>query len=298
MDRTKLTSALESVEERGRHAREAIAERAPEVKEKIAEAAGRGREVVAEAAERGRETAADLSQRLAEALAREEPPQKRRSSMIGKVFNKFTAGFAAGYVLGARAGRERYEQIKGLVGLGSGAPEFGEGSGAFPQRFESDTGELSLGRTTGGSSSTRERPQSIREVMTAAPETVSVGSTVAEAAQKMREIDAGAMVVLDEKGKVAGIVTDRDIAVRAVAEGKDPVQTKVGEVASTDLATLSPTDTVIEAVKLMREKAVRRLPVVESGKAVGIVSIGDLAVERDRTSLLANISAAEPSKDQ
>jgi signal-transduction protein with cAMP-binding, CBS, and nucleotidyltransferase domain len=55
---------------------------------------------------------------------------------------------------------------------------------------------------------------------------------------------------------------------------------------------------VVEAVKLMREKAVRRLPVVDGGKAVGIVSIGDLAVERDRTSLLANISAAQPSKDQ
>jgi CBS domain-containing protein len=302
MQRTRLRSARETVGERGRQAREVIAERAPEVKEKIAEAAGRGREVIAErapevkekiaeVAERGRETAAELSQRLAEALAREELPQKkRRSSMIGKLFNRFTAGFAAGYVLGARAGRERYEQLKGLVGLGSGAPEFGEGGGGFsPQRFES---------ATDGPAPTRQLPQSIREVMTAAPETVGVGSTLAEAAQKMKEMDAGAMVVVDEKGKVAGILTDRDIAVRAVAEGKDPSVTKVSDVASTGLVTLSPSDTVVEAVKLMREKAVRRLPVVEGGKAVGIVSIGDLAVERDRTSLLADISAAAPSKDQ
>jgi CBS domain-containing protein len=286
MDLTGLRSAAETVGERGHRAREVIAERAPEVKEKLAEATERGRDAVAAAAERGWESTADLRLRMAEALARDQLPEPRRSSMIGKVFNRFTVGFASGYVLGARAGRQRYEQIKRVWGRATGM--------SSEERLGSDTDEFRTGMTTPAI----RRPQSIREVMTAAPETVATSSTLAEAARKMREIDAGAMVVVDEKGKVSGIVTDRDIAVRAVAEGKDPTQTKVQEVATTDLAILSPTDTVVEAVKLMREKAVRRLPVVEDGKAVGIVSIGDLAVERDRPSLLADISAAEPSKNQ
>lgn len=281
MDLSGLRSAAETVGERGHRAREAIAERAPEVKEKLAEATERGREAVSAAAERGRESTAELRLRMAEALARDQLPEPRRSSMIGKVLNRFTVGFATGYILGARAGRQRYEQIKRLWSSATGRE--------YQEQFGSDTGQLPAAPVV-------RRPQSIREVMTAAPETVATGSTLAEAARKMREIDAGAMVVMDEKGKVSGIVTDRDIAVRAVAEGKDPSATTVGEVASTNLATLSPADTVVEAVKLMREKAVRRLPVVEGGKAVGIVSIGDLAVERDRTSLLADISAAEPSK--
>jgi CBS domain-containing protein len=258
MGKGKLESTRTVVQKRGRQAREVIVERAPEVKGKLVE------------------TASDLRQRLAEALATEEIPEPRRKGMLGKLFNKFTLGLAAGYVLGARAGRERYQQIKSLVGQA--------------------TEKTGLGGGMEGPLATPHPPQSIREVMTAAPETVQTSSTVAEAARKMREIDAGAMVVVDDQGKVSGIVTDRDIAVRAVAEGKDPAATKVGEVASTDLIELSPADTVGHALQLMTERAVRRLPVVESGKAVGIVSIGDLAVERDRTSALAHISAAPPSK--
>jgi CBS domain-containing protein len=210
--------------------------------------------------------------------------------MIGKVFSKFTAGLGIGYVLGARAGRERYQQIVGLFGAAAENPKVQE----FTEQAREFVGEKTgLGET--GRPAPR-RPQSIREVMTAAPETVGVESTLAEAARKMRDIDAGAMVVVNKEGTVAGIVTDRDIAMRAVAEGQDPSATRVGHVLSADLVTLAPTDTVAHAVELMRDKAVRRLPVVESGKAIGIVSIGDLAIERHSTSALADISAAPPPK--
>jgi CBS domain-containing protein len=285
MDKTGLRSAAEAVGERGQRAREVIAERAPEVKEKLAEATERGREAVASAAERGLESTAGLRLRMAEALARDQLPEPRRSSMIGKVLNRFTVGFAAGYVLGARAGRERYQQIKQLWGRATGSPL------SETAWMESETDQVRTGTFPART------PQSIREVMTAVPETVATGATVAEAAKKMREVDAGAMVMVDAKGKVSGIVTDRDIAVRAVAEGKDPTVTKVEEVASKDLITLSPTDTVEDAVRLMRDRAVRRLPVVEGGKPVGIVSIGDLALERDPRSALADISAARPPKE-
>jgi CBS domain-containing protein/hemerythrin superfamily protein len=154
-------------------------------------------------------------------------------------------------------------------------------------------------RTTATPSQARARgqraeraPQSVEEVMSPDPITVSVSTSIAEAARLMREADTGAMVVVDEEENVEGILTDRDIAIRAVAEDRDPSQTRVAEIASTDLEALSPGSSIEEAVRLMRERAVRRLPVVDSGRAVGIVSIGDLAVERDPRSALADISRA------
>jgi CBS domain-containing protein len=137
--------------------------------------------------------------------------------------------------------------------------------------------------------------QSIREVMTANPVSLMAASSVAEAARAMRDAHIGDVIVLDN-GRICGIVTDRDIVVRAVAEGRDPSTTKLASICSEELTTLSPTDNVEDAIYLMREKAIRRLPVVEGGKPVGIVSIGDLALERDPHSALGHISAAPPNR--
>jgi CBS domain-containing protein len=133
--------------------------------------------------------------------------------------------------------------------------------------------------------------QSIREVMTQNPELVSGDSTVADAAKLMRDKDFGG-VLCGDGASVSGFLTDRDIAVRVVAEGKDPTSTTVSEVATTDLHTLSPDDSVEDAIELVRQHDIRRVPVVEGAKPVGIVSIGDLAIERDEDSALADISAA------
>ena len=133
--------------------------------------------------------------------------------------------------------------------------------------------------------------QSIREVMTESPELVSGDTTVADAAKLMRDKDFGGVLCADGE-ELKGFLTDRDIAVRVVAEGKDPNSTTVSEVATTELHTLSPDDSVEDAIELVRQHDVRRLPVVEGAKPVGIVSIGDLAVERDEDSALADISAA------
>lgn len=132
----------------------------------------------------------------------------------------------------------------------------------------------------------------IREVMSTDPVTLPLGATVQEAAQAMREQDIGDVIVLDDNDEICGILTDRDIAVRAVAEGRDPREVPIGEISSRDLVTLSPNDEVGDAVKLMTEKAIRRLPVVDDGKPVGIVSLGDLAVTHDSDSGLAAISSA------
>jgi CBS domain-containing protein len=135
----------------------------------------------------------------------------------------------------------------------------------------------------------------IQDVMTTNPETLPESTTVREAAEAMRANDIGDVVVVDDNGKLSGILTDRDIVVRVVAEGRDPRATRVGDIASRELTAVSPDDPVDRAVQLMRERAIRRLPVVDRGKPVGIVSIGDLALDRDPGSALADISAAPPN---
>ncbi len=137
--------------------------------------------------------------------------------------------------------------------------------------------------------------QSIRDVMSPNPQTVPADATLQDAAREMKQDDVGAVLVRDN-GTVSGILTDRDIVVRGIAEGRDPSSTKVGDVASRDVKTLTPDSTVEDAIRIVREQNVRRIPVVDdSGKPAGIVSIGDLAVERDTDSALADISSEPPN---
>jgi CBS domain-containing protein len=133
--------------------------------------------------------------------------------------------------------------------------------------------------------------QTVADVMTRDPATIEREDSVAEAARRMAAVGSGDVVVLDN-GKVCGILTDRDIAIRLVAEDK-PGSTPVGEIVTDDeLTTVSPDTPLDQAIQLIRAKAVRRLPVVEKDQAIGIVSLGDLAIERDPESALADVSAA------
>jgi CBS domain-containing protein len=137
-------------------------------------------------------------------------------------------------------------------------------------------------------------PEKVAEVMTHDPRTVEPSATLTEVARTMRDEDIGAVVVV-ENGAAAGLVTDRDIVVRAIADGRDPNSASVGEIASRDLRTLTPDQNLEDAVRLMREWDVRRVVVVQDGRPVGIVSIGDLAIERDPDSALADISSEPPN---
>ncbi|GAA2612502.1 CBS domain-containing protein [Streptomyces axinellae] len=132
----------------------------------------------------------------------------------------------------------------------------------------------------------------VREVMTSAPVVVGTLTGVNEAAQRMRDEDIGALLVV-EGSTLRGLVTDRDLVVRVLAEGLEPGRTTVSEVCSPELVTVAPGDDAGRAVQLMREHTLRRLPVMESGEAVGVVSLGDLAMELDPESALSEISAAE-----
>ena len=125
--------------------------------------------------------------------------------------------------------------------------------------------------------------KSIRDAMTSNPKHVDVSSTVVEAARLMKEEDIGPIPVV-EGDRLVGIVTDRDIAIRVVAEGKDPRSVTVGEIASKDLVTVDPQQELDEALRLMAQHQVRRLPVVEEdGRLVGILAQADVAQQGDDT---------------
>ena len=139
--------------------------------------------------------------------------------------------------------------------------------------------------------------QTIRDLMTEDPVTLSADTSLVDAARAMRDEDVGDVIVLKADGRgLCGMVTDRDIVIRAVAEGRDPSETKLDEVCSHEVISARPEDSVQNAVQIMREHSVRRLPVVDdNGSPVGVVSLGDLAVEVDPGSVLGEISAAEPN---
>ena len=134
----------------------------------------------------------------------------------------------------------------------------------------------------------------VRDLMAESPWKVEPSDSVEDAAKKMRENDVGALLVVEDE-ELKGIVTDRDIVVKAVAEGDKPGKAKVEDVCTADTATIEADASVDDAIKAMREADVRRLPVVEDGKPVGIISLGDLAISRDEDSALADISAAAPN---
>jgi CBS domain-containing protein len=133
----------------------------------------------------------------------------------------------------------------------------------------------------------------VSDYMTAHPTVVEVTDSLRSVAQTMATQDVGALVVA-ENGAVVGIVTDRDLVVRGLAEGIG-LDAPVGQLTSADLVTVRPDDDVAKVVRLMRDEAVRRVPVVEGDRAVGILSIGDLAKALDSDSALADISAAPPN---
>ncbi len=136
--------------------------------------------------------------------------------------------------------------------------------------------------------------QTVHDVMTFNLTTLPMSASVLDAACAMHDANIGDVLVVDN-GNLCGIVTDRDVVIRAIAEGREPASTTLADICSQKLSTVSPTDSVDHAVQLMRQKALRRLPVVENGHAVGIVSLGDLAQNRDPRSALGEISVAPPN---
>jgi CBS domain-containing protein len=122
----------------------------------------------------------------------------------------------------------------------------------------------------------------IREIMTENPKTCGPQDSVIDAAKLMASEDVGPIPIVEGENLV-GIVTDRDIVIRVVAEGRDARSTTLGEIASTDIATVSPDDDLDRAIEVMGSKQIRRIPVVEGQRIIGIVAQADVARHAEET---------------
>jgi CBS domain-containing protein len=134
----------------------------------------------------------------------------------------------------------------------------------------------------------------IRNLMTTDIVSVDESATLREVATLMRDKDIGDVIVRRDD-EVCGIVTDRDLVVRAVADGDDPTTARAGDVCTSTLVTLPADESVDEAARKMADSAIRRLPVVDGDDVVGIISLGDLARDQDPRSVLGKLSAEPPT---
>ena len=184
--------------------------------------------------------------------------------------------FGTGYALGAQKG---YEPIK-------------TASRRAVSTISHKIPRLGIARGGGDFLDVRE----VREVMTAAPRTVEATAGLADAAQIMREDSIGDVIVT-EGGRPIGIITDRDIAVNGFAPGTDPSRMRARDLVQGELGlvTIAPTETVHEAMRLMGQQNIRRLPVVETGRVVGVVSLGDVSQLPGAGAVLAEVSNAPPN---
>jgi CBS domain-containing protein len=198
--------------------------------------------------------------------------ERRRGNPMGLLSNLIS--FGAGYALGAQKG---YEPIRSASRRAGSAI-----SDRIPMLSSSLRGDEVV--------DVRE----VRDVMTPAPETIEATAKLPEAARVMREYDIGDVVVT-EQGRPVGILTDRDIAVRGFTTGADPSWTSVRELIRGDLVTIAPNEAVQEAMRLMKDRDIRRLPVVERDRVIGVVSLGDLAGLPGAETVLADVSEAPPN---
>lgn len=118
----------------------------------------------------------------------------------------------------------------------------------------------------------------VRHVMTEAPKSLSPERTVADAAGLMEQYDVGVILLANEEDTLFGLVTDRDLVIRVLAKQRDPREVRLGDIATTNLVTITPDANVSDARELMAEHKIRRLPVVKNARLVGILTLGDIAV--------------------
>jgi len=135
-----------------------------------------------------------------------------------------------------------------------------------------------------------------REIMTGGTECVGENETLADAAKKMVELDVGALPICGEDNRLKGMLTDRDIVVKAIAEGKSPGEVTAGELGEGKPVTIGADDSAEEALKTMTEHKVRRLPVIDGHDLIGIVSQADVAtnLSDDQTGALVEAISAAP----
>jgi len=138
-----------------------------------------------------------------------------------------------------------------------------------------------------------------RDIMTGSAECASINDTLTDAARKMRDLNVGALPICGDDNRLAGVITDRDIVLKSVADGNDPSSVNVSELAGGKPVTIGADDDVDEVLRTMREHGVRRLPVIDDHDLVGIVSLADVAknVSEDKVGDLVEAISAAPENN-
>jgi CBS domain-containing protein len=183
---------------------------------------------------------------------------------------------------------ERYDPMLGMGQASPGQPGMGVNMGqseSYTAR-SSDTGTSRSGHTGGLLSGLRRRwqrePLTAREVMTRGVKTVRRDSPLREVAQIMKDEDCGVVPIVDERGALVGIITDRDMVIRAFTGGKTPDQLRAGDVMTDDVECVHPDEDIHSIIALMGKRQIRRIPVVErDDRVIGIISMGDIANRAD-----------------
>ena len=139
-------------------------------------------------------------------------------------------------------------------------------------------------------------PKTAREIMTGDPECIGENDTVLDAAKKLADLNIGSMPICGEDNRLKGMLTDRDIVVKVLAQGKDPASTKAGELAQGKPVTIGADDPVSELISTMKDHQVRRLPVIDGHDLVGIVSQADVAknLDEDDVGSLVEVISSGP----
>jgi CBS domain-containing protein len=201
----------------------------------------------------------------------------------------YGGGFGSGY-----GGGYGGDYFAGRGGYGGWAPRGPQGGGwetGYGTGYSYESGMEDIGERGGRRSGNEGSNMRAADIMTEEPETVSPDTTLAEVAQKMRDLDVGIIPVVenDQSRRLRGVVTDRDITIRATAEGKDARSTRVSEVMTMEVGTVNKNDRVRDVLEVMRRERVKRVPVTDrEGRLVGIIAEADLLVEyegaeQDRT---------------
>ena len=139
-------------------------------------------------------------------------------------------------------------------------------------------------------------PKTAREIMTADPECIGENETVLDAARKLADLNVGSMPICGEDNRLKGMLTDRDIVVKVLAQGKDPASTRAGELGQGKPVTIGADDPISVLISTMKDHQVRRLPVIDGHDLVGIVSQADVAknVDEDDVGSLVEVISSGP----
>ncbi|MDY7231364.1 CBS domain-containing protein [Hyalangium rubrum] len=185
-----------------------------------------------------------------------------------------------------RVSGERYDPMLGMGHASPGQPGMGVnlGQGGTYTARSGDTGRMGMGSTDMGTGRRRwqREPLTAREVMTRGIKTVRRDSPLRDVAQIMKDEDCGVVPIVDDKGTLVGIITDRDMVIRAFTGGKTPDQLRAGDVMTDDVECVHPEESIHSVIELMGKRQIRRIPVVErDDRVVGLISMGDIANRAD-----------------